>query len=598
VDRNINSTYLDVDQSGNYDPEEKAKKAQQKKAKAKEARSKAKQKGKQAKELKERVKKLICRLPFSAIGTVLNVTDGQQNWPEDWSEVDSEEEREQLARKALWRKNTPGVEAQIPIPDPADLEDDLTGHPAARGCVECRQHEEGCSMVEGGTWSCSQCTKDDLSCVPIITPEEKGKCVRCRETCEEDEENYCSHEMTNRPPHDVCDLCAETGETCEPEPPEGYRFPRIDLELELYGPNRKHLTCTQCRTNGLKCSLKKFSDQPPCRKCKKSKIGCTFYDLPKVEVVDPKKARGKEKKAGKGKKTEKGESSKDDATAAARSLHAVFSAEELLEMEDEPSREPVRESTPELQMEDAQGHQGVSARINTCFAHPIEFSCSAETDVGCNFCELPVFGFVGHWEKKVYVIRWSNGLGFTEIHGGHREEFDPTRVCESCILDRVQIILCPGHEMKRNDCHKSEAELGAAQEALLEAEPGSVSMRTELQRWCSMCFTLATFNCCFVQPSISATDASITGCGLNLCDECEQRLRLEFKNDTHEMATVLDKEPRAKEDDDEAEGMITRADVGFLRKDGLLMRNVERAAEMMEPEENESMEFSGEMEEQ
>ena len=44
------------------------------------------------------------------------------------------------------------------------------------------------------------------------------------------------------------------------------------------------------------------------------------------------------------------------------------------------------------------------------------------------------------------------------------------------------------------------------------------------------------------------------------------------------MAATLDHEPKAKESDEEVQGLAIRADVGFLFKEGLLMKNLEYEA--------------------
>ena len=53
-----------------------------------------------------------------------------------------------------------------------------------------------------------------------------------------------------------------------------------------------------------------------------------------------------------------------------------------------------RSPTPEIEMEDEAGHKGTLTKIMTSFAHPIQFG-SIENTSDCNFCELPIFGFVG-----------------------------------------------------------------------------------------------------------------------------------------------------------------------------------------------------------
>ena len=69
----------------------------------------------------------------------------------------------------------------------------------------------------------------------------------------------------------------------------------------------------------------------------------------------------------------------------------------------------------------------------------------------------------------------------------------------------------------------------------------------------------------------------LDGCGLRLCGPCELSLRETYGGDLDTMATVVDLEPKATEEDEEDPNI--RADVGLLRSEGLLMKNVAHEAE-------------------
>lgn len=550
-----------------------------KKTKAKER----KKKGKQPKMPKPKIKKLILKFRFDAIGTVVNITDGEQNWPEDWSELDSEDERERAARKAFYRQNTPNTEPQVPIKDPNGELDDLTGHPIARGCKRCRKYYYRCTMVVGETWPCEACQNDQIDCEPIIEPKAKGKCKRCAETCGEDEDNYCSFEWAGMEPHNVCRQCSEEEYMdCVARPPEGYRPRQVDLDRLLYGPNRPYTQCTNCRATKKRCSLKKKSDKPPCNQCKKAKVNCTFYEVPKV-IEMPKKG-GQRKLAF---QAEEGESSKTGAERESALCSSSFLRPEDLEDLDNEEVEAERESTPEIEMEDALGRKGVVTKIDTCFAHPIKFNAMTSTATDCNFCEMPVFGMTGYFERTVHVLKWSNGLGYSELQGGHVENHGPTTMCSECTLNRLQIIACPTHNIQQIYHASKTLDADTAAEELMLAEPRSATMQHQLQRWCSMCFSIATFKCCTAQPSLSGADddeceTTLEGCGLRLCVQCEMKLRLEFQGNSHNMVAVLELAPKAQEGEESIEEPAIRADVGFLRTDGLLMKNVEEAANVIE----------------
>ena len=504
--------------------------------------------------------KCIVKLPFQAFGNVRNCTNDEDNWPDAWSDIDSDWERELQEYRDFVRRNTPRREMQMQIEDPGGDVDDLTGYPAARGCRICRKHEQDCSMIHGGTYPCQQCLDDDCECEPIISPSVKGQCKQCI-----DDSKDCSFE--DDPDQAICNHCADNEYICDPLPPIGYRAERIDIYDIMGGENRRYVACTVCREHKKKCSLKKKSDKPPCKYCKKHNIGCTFYDLPKAPTkkVAVKPTEG-------------------DAPEVAVPGSDYFTPDDLADMagawesEDETIS---REATPEVEMEDAEGHQGVLTKIKTSYTHPIQFNTIEQVSPDCNFCEIPIFSFTGYMEKAVHVLKWSNSLGYSEIAAGHREDGnDATTMCQECVMDRVQIICCSAHEIRR--MHNTVLDFDEAANDLMLADPRSLEMRYQLQRWCSMCFSLAAYRCCAqgeaVMDEAGGEDAAMQGCGLRLCTTCETRFRVEYGGDVNAMVAAYDEMPKMAANTPDGTWVV-RADVGLLRKEGLLMMNVERDAE-------------------
>lgn len=199
--KNINrqcvaSTHIDVDQSGNYDPEEEAR---DKLAKARLAK-----KVKQAQRNKKVAKKkprdterefkptFIFKYKIKNMGTLRNITDDQDNWPDGHSIVDSEDETE---IQDPFRMNTPTPTHNLHIPDPAGMYEDLTGHPAVRGCKTCRTDGLNCSMVADGEYPCQDCLNKQADCEPLIDLGVLGPCNRCVE-----QGQSCSFEDSNEEP--------------------------------------------------------------------------------------------------------------------------------------------------------------------------------------------------------------------------------------------------------------------------------------------------------------------------------------------------------------------------------------------------------------
>jgi hypothetical protein len=562
INRQKAVTYIDTDKTGDYDPATEARLKELRKRRAKVAK-KSKSKGgdkekKKHKTQKESTPKLIVRLRFEAFGTVRNITNDVDNWPENHSVVDSEDEEEVRKHREYFRHNTPGVDQQYGIQDPRGEVDDLTGHPAARGCISCRRSDKDCSMVEGSTCPCDQCEADGQDCRPILQPAENGRCEQCAE-----DEQECSFEED--PDQMICDYCNSNDHICVPTPPPDYKTPRVSYDEHLYGPNRKHIKCTFCRTEKKRCSLKQKTDKPPCKSCKKHGLGCTFYDVPKVP--------SRPKAAAKQKHTL--DPTQGPAPEVSQPGSDFFTPEDIADMERAESATRSREPTPELEMEDSAGNRGQLTKMQTSFAHPIQFYIS---DADCEFCDLPVFGFVGHFERQVHVIRWHNGLGYTEVGGGHCEEKGPTTMCLDCTNMRLQVIVCPSHSFQRLSDSDEELDWYAISEELMSAEPGSAEVRWQLQRWCSMCFSVATYGCATTQRAlVGEDDEELPGCGLRLCESCFETLQGVFGGNVEDMVVEMEKQPKVSEEDELTEALEAkpRADVGFLRHDGLLLRCVD-----------------------
>jgi hypothetical protein len=559
IDRKKAITHVDTDKSGNWDPDQQAKERQKKALRARVAKKEKKQKKEKKRKGKKRsddvdyISKHIVKLPFNKrFGDVRNATNDEQNWPDDWSDIGSELEREleeacELHR--LYRTKTPGRKA---LEDPADPEHDLTGHPEARGCKSCRRLKQSCSIVKGGQYPCEECLEDGSECHLIREPGVKWACQHCQQTSE-----GCSFEID--PTQSICDNCAKNGHVCEVLPPVGYQAPRISIDEEIYGSDRAYVACTNCRSIKKPCSLKSKKSSPPCKRCVKEQIGCTFVDLPNPV----KQTRGANDKA------------PVDINDATEPRNEFFTQEDIATMHEHSTNVPDPEPVLEVVMEDGNGNMGMLTTIATSFAHPIKFSIEDDAQVSCNFCEMPVFGMVGYFEREVYVIRWDNGLGFAECGGGYSQDNGNTTMCGECTRRRLQILVCESHHLEpMPDAGTDHMKLA---EELVAAEAGGADMQYQLSRWCSTCFSPAAFGCSTLQADLSDEGHQIEGCHLRLCFACEVALRTRFGGDLDAMATELDAQPKISEADDTLGKQLDgrpRADVGFLRQAGLLMQGI------------------------
>ena len=213
IDRlGVKSTHIDEDESGNFDPTKESrekssraavtkrmKRAQQAKYDDDDRNNKPNKKGKYVPGPTQDFKfKRIVKLPIKAMGSVLNITDGKDNWPLNHSVTNSEDEAERQELLALYREPlSSSLRAyHTPIPDPADEEDDLTGHPEARGCKRCRLQHNECSMMVNGLYPCINCQSGEMECQPIVEAALTIRCERCEQlgqpcSFESEQENAC-----------------------------------------------------------------------------------------------------------------------------------------------------------------------------------------------------------------------------------------------------------------------------------------------------------------------------------------------------------------------------------------------------------------------
>lgn len=171
--RNVNrlgaeSTHIDLDQSGDYDPVEEARSRSSRAAIAK--RTKRSQEAKKDNEKNKRFSgkgnavpisdqdigfKGIVKLSFKAMDKVVGITSGVYRIPH--------------SQRASHTR----------IPDPAGEDNDLTGHPVARGCKKCRLEDIECSMISDGRYPCSSCQNGKFECQRIVEIIATERCERC-----------------------------------------------------------------------------------------------------------------------------------------------------------------------------------------------------------------------------------------------------------------------------------------------------------------------------------------------------------------------------------------------------------------------------------
>ena len=169
-------------------------------------------------------------------------------------------------------------------------------------------------------------------------------------------------------------------------------------------------------------------------------------------------------------------------------------------------------------------------------------------------------------------------------------------MCVQCTGERAQVVLCPGHGFVAVKEREGEGEEGLVEAIERLVEATEEEAERERRRWCWVCFGLARWRCAVDQGGVPVEGSEGNGidgegCGLRLCERCVGWLVERFEGDLDRMVEVVQGGMEVGGED--AGELIVRADVEFLRMDGLLMRNL---TAMAEAEAEAEVEAQGEVE--
>lgn len=564
----FNTTWLDRDDSGNYDPAEARKRSALKRKK--KTCTKTLQDGHTEDDddprrpnasclswlaARQKGESLVVTLALGSESGRALLASIPDNWPEEDCNVLDERHIHTFlgpegisSRSHLLRSRNdpaPSEEAVLSsaLRDPAGIEEDLTGHPDARGCVACRRLQVRCPLLDDdSTWPCRHCVEDDCDCELISTPDKKRTCEQCkrrRVPC-----SYCDDGDPALP----CQQCSASHSRYVAGPATGARRTRISLDVDHSKrpapQHKKPASCHACREAKIQCSLVATGAVAPCISCVEDGLDCTLRK--------PYTSRkGKEPVGG----VER------------------FDAGQQHEPEYDPECGTRRE-THDADASVVIDSNSTMIDINTSFCHPISFNYddSARPDRPCHWCESVAYGAFGLGCRDVTVLR-NDGLRYTEIINGHAGDGnDPSRMCIACTQARARVCLCSAHELHAVEraARASAADGAAALERLARNRP------LPADTWCAVCPAPALYACrapqadgVWGQPvGRGSPEAEAgAGCGLALCERCAVALCRECGGDLQRLlrSTVAGSEV--------GRGTV-RADAEFLLEDGLLVRNV------------------------
>ncbi|GAT26654.1 hypothetical protein RIB2604_02103360 [Aspergillus luchuensis] len=208
--------------------------------------------------------------------------------------------------------------------------------------------------------------------------------------------------------------------------------------------------------------------------------------------------------------------------------------------------------------------------ITTSLTHPITLTPTSQT---CSFCPSLPYSLFGQYQppRTISVLpilpRGNKAGDYMELHPQLSTTTSITRICVTCALERLRIMLCgththtlstlsPSSESSTTSKSTSESssaptthkilplkgydpntfDFQAAYTNLASSSSSSLSSASSLQTttnpWCSLCPHPAFYGCARLQSrdvyleEITEPQAMGVGCGLLLCERCEVLMRM------------------------------------------------------------------------
>ncbi|KAL9132098.1 MAG: hypothetical protein Q9217_000134 [Psora testacea] len=412
------------------------------------------------------------------------------------------------------------------------LEDVTLGHPAARGCKACFELGHPCPLREEGTrYPCSLCQEDRVDCELIMEPQVKGRCTACAKR-----KVVCSF-LDDGGIRGPCKQCKDSSIKCIAGPKNGRTRTGPSLDT-VYSPEtdndlgRSFVSCFQCRTAKRWCSLQDNRQVIPCNRCRKSDISCTFEPVARRNISCRTTRRH------------------DPGLPATNDKALAFPIAK-------------RNNNP----------KSSTKVITTKLAHPIKFNYQPDCNPSesCHWCDDLVYGLLGLGEANIEVIDYHDGQGYVEVGDGHTAAGHlPSRMCDTCTLQRIIIAACRIHELE--PVEGMDPMNFDFQTFMDHMMPGKAKSAPFL--WCSVCPAPAFFRCCkkmdlgMIKGQGDEEIDGGGGCGLVLCEYCAVSLIGEHNGN---LGALIDRMTRERADD----GFGLRADVDFLHPQGELLRRMD-----------------------
>ena len=472
----LSSTWIDQDDTSDYDPNEKRVVKRKRRiiddsGASRPAKRVVKQQGRVLLKLSfpsDVGKAFLGTLPQGEQGSRYENDEEEEQWKTGNWEVPEILEGELGTKYALRKRERHRYGDSGPLTGLPTARSILSldlGDPAARGCRPCWEFSHECPLLEEPLkYPCQVCKEDGIDCELIKQPPWKRPCENCKSR-----KKVCSYS---------------------------------------YGDTDHSLACNRCQVLGISCSA-----------------GPARY---KPETGKP----------------DAGTETNEDIVPALPLTKSAKSNETI-----QPLPAPPSESSSAKQQKK---EFGTVRKIQTSFAHPMNFAYEPRGGEPCHWCNSFAYGFMGLGRRTVEVIDYGDGKHI-EMGGGHSSEgHPPSRMCVPCALERIHMMQCAGHKTAPlKGYNEKEFDFNAAYRTLTLSKPTNP--------WCSLCPNPAFHGCSTIQTRdkylqpVDASSLDAKGCGLLLCSECAELVNESRGN----LEVVIEKNQRNGE-------LGSRADVEYL----------------------------------
>lgn len=471
------------------------------------------------------------------------------------------------------------------------------GDPAGRGCWSCYEHNSPCSIVDENFefhWPCKSCIDSGASCELIRQPVRKGTCDSCSALRVACSYNHRSTRSWEAP----CKRCSAKGFPCIAGPKKGFEPVRISLARYTRSGAARPVslppaavqassditprTCKPCLDSGRYCSAVTSSTSLPCNACELQGIDCYAatlesqssdtpqqYTTQSVDTVLPLDEITAQDAIAK-------ITSDLDLTNPHKSNEAWTDAKKGCDVTRPNSNSPTPVQLTKAVIPPGGAPNEVTTRARRDSGVSLDGDAHTTQDIQPVRITKPSCPAVNLSKPKQYFVRHAqftfafntkscdlcadSALAlFGKRHQSEKSDGPAmplyfVNVCRNCTSHRTSMMRCQQHHINQ---HSSTA----GRLSFLSAYSKTLTGLSDTQNlWCAVCPALATHSC------------DKKDCGLSLCSQCAEDLKLRHAGRLDDLLAKL-----LVDVDESKRPFGVRVDAELLRVNGQLDTYLRRA---------------------